>query len=118
MCYLEPIYRWEVKGREKEKPIIDKKVLERFVPEYVKDLKEVGIDINQLFDKKTKAFIKKSELEKNPAFEPLQTIGRVKRKGEWKKVKIKGLKRVLQKSLDIFPKKFRTIFREKKKLMV
>lgn len=116
MCYLEPIYRWETKGREKEKPIADKRVLEKFAPEYIKDLKEIGIDINQLFDEKKKAFIKKSELEKNPAFEPLRTIGRVKRKGEWKKVKVKGLKKNLKRELGYIPKEIEEYIRGKQEI--
>jgi len=31
MCYLEPVYKWETKGKERGKPTIDKKVLERFI---------------------------------------------------------------------------------------
>ncbi|WP_457635288.1 hypothetical protein [Persephonella sp.] len=44
MCYLEPVYQWEVEGEEQEQ-IVERKVLKKFALEYVKDLEEVGIDI-------------------------------------------------------------------------
>ena len=115
MCYLEPVYKWEVEGEEQE-PIVERKVLKKFALEYVKDLEEVGIDIEQLFDERKKAFRTESELKENPAFEPLRTIGRVKRKGKWKKVKVKGLKKVLEKKLGHIPQEVQDYIQDREEI--
>lgn len=62
MCYLEPVYKWEIRGLPREKPRIDKRVLYRFAPKYIKELVRQGYDILEFFDEKRKAFIPKKEL--------------------------------------------------------
>ena len=61
MCYLIPVYDWEIKGKEKQQPKIDEKVLERFAPKYVKEFTEAGYDIKDLFSEREKRFLKKEE---------------------------------------------------------
>ncbi len=103
LCYLLP--KAERKGmKEKEKPEIPEDVLKSFAPEYVKDLEASGIKVNELFDFELGAFKRKKDLMKIPEFKPLQTIGRVKRKGRWKEVNVKGLKKKLNKELGEIPK--------------
>lgn len=103
LCYLLP--KAERKGmKEKEKPEIPENVLRSFAPEYMKDLEASGIKINELFDFELGAFRRKKDLMKIPEFKPLQSIGRVKRKGRWKKVNVKGLEKSLKKKLKNIPK--------------
>jgi len=103
LCYLLP--KAERKGmKEKKKPEIPERILKSFAPEYVKDLEASGIKVNELFDFELGAFKRKKDLMKIPEFKPLQTIGRVKRKGRWKMLDTEPLKEFIKKNPDIFPK--------------
>lgn len=62
MCYLEPVYRWEVKGNTQKAPKIDKQILEKFAPNYIKRL---GGDIEDYFNHEEKRFIRKEENRQN-----------------------------------------------------
>ncbi len=115
LCYLLP--KVKRKGmEEKETPEIPEGVLKRFAPEYIKDLEATGIDIKSLFDMELGAFKRKKDLMKNKAFKPLQTIGRVKRKRRWKKVKTKGLKKVLKRELGYIPDEVEKFIKDKKEI--
>lgn len=59
MCYLEPVYRFEVKGDVYKTPKIDKQVLEKFAPNYIKKL---GGDIEDYFNHQEKRFLRKEEI--------------------------------------------------------
>ena len=55
-------------------------------------------------------------MKENPAFEPLRTIGRVKRKGKWKKVKVNGLKKVLEKKLGHIPQEVQDYIQDREEI--
>ena len=57
------VYQWRTKGKEKGKPTVDKKVLQKFAPKYVKELvSEEDFDITELFDTKRKHLYQKENL--------------------------------------------------------
>ena len=112
LCYLLP--KVERKGmKEKEKPEIPEGVLRSFAPEYVKDMEAVGIEVKRLFDFELGAFKRKKDLMKIPEFKPLQTIGRVKRKGRWKNVEVEGIKKAFRKKLGYIPKEVKDYIKGK-----
>jgi len=61
MCYLEPVYKWDTKGKEKEKPKVGKKVLKRFAPKYVREFENFGYSVEDFFQEEKKRFLKKDE---------------------------------------------------------
>ena len=82
-------------GEEK----IDKKVLRKIAPKYVRDLEALGVEIEKLWDRELNAFVRKKDLverigEEN--FKILQTIGRTARAGKWKEANVKDIERELR----------------------
>ncbi|WP_457625702.1 hypothetical protein [Persephonella sp.] len=55
------VYNWEAKDKPKEKPKIDKKVLERFAPKYIRELKTFGYNVEEFFLEKEKRYSKKDK---------------------------------------------------------
>ena len=110
MCYLEPVSRWEVEGKEQE-PVIERKILKKFAPKYIKELVSEGFDIIELFDEKTKAFIPKEKFEavlNQKRFEKIQKAIEdkfVKNLGKLERLKTK----------EELEKKFPNLWKKKKK---
>ena len=98
LCYLIPITerKW-MKVKEEKK--LDKRILRRIAPQYVKDLEALGIDVEKLWSDELSAFIRKKDLEKiigKENFKVLQSIGRTARSGKWKEANVKDIERELR----------------------
>lgn len=99
MCYLIPVMR-RGRRRGRKRGELDREVLRKIAPQYVRDLSALGVDIERLWDRELNAFVRRKDLAERigeEEFKILQTVGRTARAGRWKSAKPKDIERELVK---------------------